>query len=181
MRNRHQSFDDSEFASHFGVWRFCIALIAVLVCEQSLAADGLWIENPTEVAYSVSDLTADAMKLGLSGNSLEETLSTTLTRAGLKARPAEFTRDQGVLFLDIVVENQTFYASLGFWRVATFPLPDGEPASDFVIVWQDYSVGIHHNDAAAVTHTVQKIIDRFVARYSVANKITDPLQAATTP
>jgi hypothetical protein len=181
MRNRHQTFRDRDIASVFGVWRFCVSLIVVLICPQSLAADGLWIENPTDVAYSVGDLTADARKLGLSDNSLVETLSATLTRAGLIARPAEFARDQGVLFLDIIVENQTFYASLGFWRVATFPRPDGEPASDFVIVWQDYSVGSHHNNAAAVNHTVQKIIDRFVVRYSTANKITDPLQAAATP
>ena len=181
MRNRHHTHYDGDFESRFGVWRFCIALLVVLLCQQSLAADGLWIENPTEVAYSVGDLTADARKLGLSDDSLAETLNVTLTRAGLKARPAEFAHDQGVLFLDIIVENETFYASLGFWRVATFPLPDGEPASDFVIVWQDYSVGSHHNDVAAVTHTVQKIIDRFVTRYSIANKITDPLQAAATP
>jgi len=181
MRNQHHNFCGGDIASGFGVWRFCVSLLVVLVCRQSLAADGLWIENPTEVAYSIGELTADARKLGLSGNSLAATLSATLTRAGLKSRPAEFARDQGVLFLDIIVENQTFYASLGFWRVATFPRPDGESASDFVIVWQDYSVGTHHNEAAAVNQTVQRIIDRFVARYSTANKITDSLQAAATP
>ena len=44
MRNRHHIYFDGDFASRFGVWRFCIAILVVLLCQQSLAADGLWIE-----------------------------------------------------------------------------------------------------------------------------------------
>ncbi len=175
------NFRDSDIASFSCFGRLPVLLVILLGAHNSLAADTLWIANPAQVAYSIGALTQDARKLGLSNDSLAGTLNGMLSRAGLTARPAEFERDDGVLFLDIIVEEQTYYASLGFWRIASYPHPDGELASNFVIVWQDYSIGAHYDDPDAVNGTVMQIIERFIAAYSVANELAAPLQAATAP
>lgn len=156
----------------------CLALAggAAVAAEESLR-----VENPAEIAYSIAALTDDAIALGLSSDGLTGILNARLAQAGLTAQPAAPARNDGVLFLDIIVEDETYYASLGFWRTATVPLPDGDPVSDTVIVWQDFSVGTHDDDAALVNKTVRQIVDRFVARYSAANGLATPLRVAASP
>jgi hypothetical protein len=181
MRDSSKNLLDGGTTNGFGAARAFILLLALVCCRNALAADPLWITNPAEIAFSVSELTQEARALGLSDSDLSRTLSGRLTAAGLTPKLAEIEQDDGVLFLDIIVEKQTYYASLGFWRVATIQHPDGRPSSDFVIVWQDYSVGAHHDDPAEITDTVQQIIERFITTYSAANDLDTPLQAAAQP
>jgi uncharacterized membrane protein YdfJ with MMPL/SSD domain len=181
MRNGSIKLIENDNTSRIGMVRVAMLLVALFCFRQAFAADALWIDNPTEISYSVGELTDAAKALGLSNSSLSGTLADGLSAAGLTPKPAAYSNDKSVLFLDIIVEEQTYYASLGFWRVATYQRPDGEQNSDFVIVWQDYSVGAHHDDPAAITSTIQQIIERFIVTYGAANHLERPLQAAANP
>jgi hypothetical protein len=158
------------------------ALLAVAVVAVDVAiADGLRVDNAEEVAFAVAEMTQVAENMGLSKADLVIAVTDKLGRVGLRARPTDNDNDEEVLMIDVVVDDETFYASLGFWRVASYPQPDGENGSGFVTVWQDYSVGAHHGDVDTVYATVTTIIDRFIARYSDANELGDNVQAAATP
>jgi glucan biosynthesis protein len=126
-------------------------------------------------------MTQVAEDMGLSKANLVVVVADKLGRAGLHARPTNANGDEEVLLVDVVVEDETFYVSLGFWRVASYPQPQGETDSGFVTVWQDFSVGAHHGDVDTVYQAVTTIIDRFVASYSNANELGDSVQVASTP
>ena len=164
-----------------GSLRLLLVVAAALVCDTSIADDGLWVDDPEEVAFSVADMTDSARDMGLSSDGFAATLNNMLNHAGLRAKQSDIARDDRVLFLDIIVDDETYYASLGFWRMASYRQPDGELNSEFVTVWQDYSVGAHHDDPGAVRDTVNKIIERFITRYRDANNVRPPLRVASTP
>ena len=172
---------DRNIPTGYRVWRLLLMAAGALACEASLAGDGLWVDNPEEVAFSVADMTSRAKDMGLSDESFAATLSRMLNHAGLRAKQLDLERDSGVLFLDVIVEDETFYASLGFWRMASYRQPDGELNSEFVTVWQDYSVGAHHDDPAKVRATVNKIIARFITKYRDVNNVGTPFRVASTP
>jgi hypothetical protein len=89
--------------------------------------------------------------------------------------------DDDILFLDVIVDGDTFYTSAGFWRMASFPLPNGDINSEFVTVWQDYSIGTHYDDPEMIRASVSRIIERFIAKYSAANNTGNPLRVASAP
>ena len=172
---------DRIIPTGYRVWRLLLMAAGALACETSIAGDGLWVDNPEEIAFSVADMTSSAKDMGLSNESFAATLSTMLNHAGLRARQSSLERDSDMLFLDVIVEDETFYASLGFWRVASYRQPDGELNSELVTVWQDYSVGAHHDDPGKVLDTVNKFIARFIARYRDVNNVSTPFRVASTP
>ncbi len=172
---------DRNIPAGYRLWRLSLMAAGALACETSIASDGLWVDNPEEVAFSVADMTSSAKDMGLSNESFAAALSTMLNRAGLRPRQSVLKRDNDVLFLDVIVEDETFYASLGFWRVASYRQPDGELNSELVTVWQDYSVGAHHDDPATVRDTVNEIIERFIAKYRDVNNVSTPFRVASTP
>jgi hypothetical protein len=155
-------------------------LASALVCGAAAADGSLWVENPQEVAFSVGKMTQSAQDLGLTDSDLAETLSVMLNRVGLRARRSQGTNDDDVLFLDVIVDDETFYTSAGFWRMAKYRLPNGDLTSEFVTVWQDYSVGAHHNDPEAIRVSVNRIIERFITKYSDANSPHAPVQVASS-
>lgn len=162
-------------------WHLPAVLAAALACQTAVAGDGLWVENPGEVAFSVGNMTQVAKDMGFTDAGFATILSTSLQRAGLSAKRSDFKRDNDVLFLDVIVEHETFYASLGFWRKVSYRLPNGKLISEFVTVWQDYSVGAHHDDSRKVRDTVNRIIARFIARYRDVNDTGIPLLVGSTP
>jgi len=170
-----------------GSWTVLIRLLSAVLLVFALAvadiavADGLRVESAEEVAFAVADMTQVAEDMGLSKANLVVVVADKLGRAGLRARPTDANRDEEVLLVDVVVEEETFYVSLGFWRVASYPQRQGETDSGFVTVWQDFSVGAHHGDVDTVHQTVTTIIDRFVASYSDANELGDSVQVAAAP
>jgi hypothetical protein len=166
---------------NFRLRRLPVLLAALFVCEIAVADKELWVENPVDVAFAVGNMTQGAKDMGLTDDGFTEILISSLKRGGLVARPSDFERDHDMLFLDIVVEHETYYASLGFWRLVSYRLPDGELNSEIVTVWQDYSVGAHHNNPARVRDTVTKVIERFVAKYSDVNDVQTPLRVASGP
>ena len=158
------------------------ALLVFAVASADIAvADGLRVDGAENVAFAVAEMTETAEDMGLSRADLATTLTEKLGRAGLRARLSDADRDKDLLLVDVVVEEETFYVSLGFWRVASYPQPGGESSSGFVTVWQDFSVGAHHGDADAVYAIVTTITDRFIARYRDANGLDDRVQVAATP
>jgi hypothetical protein len=157
-----------------------LLVIAVAVADIAIA-DGLRVDNAEEVKFAVADMTQTAKDMGLSKVDLVIAVTDKLGRAGLRARPTDADHDEEVLLVDVVVEDETFYVSLGFWRIASYPQPQGETDSGFVTVWQDFSVGAHHGDVDTVYQTVTTIIDRFVARYSDANELGDSVRVAAAP
>ena len=158
------------------------ALLVFAVAAADLAvADGLRVDGAENVAFAVAKMTQTAENMGLSRADLATTLTEKLGRAGLRARLSDADRDKDLLLVDVVVEEETFYVSLGFWRVASYPQPGGESSSGFVTVWQDFSVGAHHGDADAVYAIVTTITDRFIARYRDVNGLDDRVQVAATP
>lgn len=161
-------------------WKFAVVLF-VLASNSSLANEGLWVENPEVVAFSVAKMTRDAEEIGLTRAVVAADLGDMLGQAGLKAKSAKHKGASGVLFLDVIVEDETFYASLGFWRMASYRLPDGQLKAEFVTVWQDYSVGVHHSDAKTVQATVGQIIEKFIGEYTEANNVGRPHTVASTP
>jgi hypothetical protein len=181
MLNSWRDNLDCNIVAGLCLWQLPVVLAAALACEPVIAGDGLWVEHPEEVAFSVADMTQGAKDMGLTGAGFAATLSTMLQRAGLKARQTDFERDSDVLFLDIIVEDETFYASLGFWRMVSYRLPNGVVNSEFVTVWQDYSVGAHHEDPGKVRATVNSITERFIAKYQDVNKVGSPLRVASMP
>jgi len=181
MLNSWRDNLDCNIVAGLRLWQLPVVLAAALACEPAIAGDGLWVEHPEEVAFSVADMTQGAKDMGLTGAGFAATLSIMLQRAGLKARQTDFERDSDVLFLDIIVEDETFYASLGFWRMVSYRLPNGVLNSEFVTVWQDYSVGAHHEDPGKVRATVNSITERFIAKYQDVNKGGTPLRVASTP
>ena len=152
----------------------------MLACGTAAGSDGLRVERPLEVAFSVAEMTEQARSMGFTDSGVATTLQENLTRAGLAGRRSDPERDSDVLFVDIIVEDETFYASLGFWRMASYRLPGGALNSEFVTVWQDYAVGAHHGDPATVNATVKRIIDRFIVRYSDVNGVSQPQRVAAT-
>jgi len=162
-------------------WRMLVALAAVVMCELSQATESLWVENPEQVAYSVADMTPGAKALGLTNGEFAKSLNVMLSRAGLQGRRSEFRNDSDVLFLDVVVDGETYYASAGFWRMASYRLPNGDIHSEFVTVWQDYSVGAHYDDPETIRVSVERLIERFIAKYNDANSAGRPLSVAATP
>ena len=160
--------------------RAVLLVFAVAVADIAVA-DGLRVESAEEVKFAVADMTLTAEDMGLSRADLALRLTERLSRAGLRARLSDADRDEDLLLVDVVVEDETFYVSLGFWRVATYPQPDGESGSSFVTVWQDYSVGAHHGDVNTVYTTVTTIVDQFITRYSDANDLTGRVRAANSP
>lgn len=177
--SRRKNRSNNE-VSTFTLWQLPVLLAVILGCEVAIAGDELWVENPRDVAFSIGNLTQNARKMGLTDAAFATILSTTLDNAGFTARQSDSMHDD-VLFLDIIVEDESFYASIGFWRVVSFRLPNGEFNSDLVNVWQDYSFGVHRDDAGRVRDTVKKVIDRFIASYGAANGISVPLRLAATP
>lgn len=158
------------------------ALLVFAVAVADIAvADGLRVDSAEDVAFAVAEMTQVAEDMGLSRADLAVALTEKLSRAGLRARLSDADRDKDLLLVDVVVEEEAFYVSLGFWRVASYPQPDGENSSGFVTVWQDYSVGAHHGDVDTVYTTVTTVIDRFIARYSDANELGDSVQVAAAP
>jgi hypothetical protein len=160
--------------------RTAIAICAALLFHAA-AADGLRVDNPAEVSFVVTDMTAIARKIGLSRADLADMVTDKLSVVGISARPTIAERDEEVLLVDVVVEHETFYVSLGFWRVASYPQPQGEITSGFVAVWQDYSVGTHHGNVDTVYDTVTTIVDQFITRYSDANDLAGRVRVATSP
>ena len=158
------------------------ALLVFAVASADIAvADGLRVDGAENVAFAVAEMTETAEDMGLSRADLATALTEKLGRACLRARLSDADRDKDLLLVDVVVEEETFYVSLGFWRVASYPQPGGESSSGFVTVWQDFSVGAHHGDADAVYAIVTTITDRFIARYRDANGLDDRVQVAATP
>jgi hypothetical protein len=126
-------------------------------------------------------MTQAAQDLGLTDKDFAETLRIMLSRAGLQATRSELKLDRNLLFLDVIVDGEVFYVSAGFWRKASYPLPNGKFNSEFVTVWQDYSVGAHYHDPETVRSSVNTLIERFIARYSDANDTGNPLRVASAP
>jgi hypothetical protein len=163
------------------IWRISAVLVLALISGSSFASERLWVEDPGMVAFSIANMTPGAQKIGLTSAAVAANLTTMLSRAGLKARRTSVEGEGDVLFVDIIVEEETYYASLGFWRIASYRLPNGELNAEFVTVWQDYSVGAHHNNPETVQATVSRIIERFIGRYTDANKVGRPLSVASAP
>ena len=157
------------------------SLVFAVAAANIAVADGLRVDSAENVAFAVAEMTATAEDMGLSKADLTITVTDRLGRAGLRARLTDAARDEDLLLVDVVVEEETFYVSLGFWRMASYPQPGGESSSGFVTVWQDYSVGAHHGDVDTVYTTVTAIIDRFITRYSDANELGDSVQVAAAP
>jgi hypothetical protein len=163
------------------IWRVVAVLASTFAWVTSQAADSLWVENPVDVAYSVGEMTKGAQDIGLTTESFAESLHAMLNHAGLQPRQSTRSRDSDVLFLDVIVDGESFYTSAGFWRMANYPLPNGDLNSEFVTVWQDYSIGAHHNNPDIVRASVNTILERFIAKYSDANNTRRPMQVASTP
>lgn len=157
---------------------FLFLLAAASTCGNALADDGLRVDRPLEVAFSISRMTRDAAAMGLTDSGFAVLLSSSLTRAGLSARRSDSENDDTVLFLDIVVEDEAFYVSLDFLRPASFRLPGGEMNSEPVSVWQGYSVGTHKDDAGKIRDTVSQIVEQFVTSYRDANDLSIPARVA---
>lgn len=119
--------------------------------------------------------------MGLTIDGFAKSLSIMLNRAGLQAKRSETERDSDILFLDVIVDGESYYTSVGFWRIASYRLPNGDLNSEFVTVWQDYSVGAHYNDPGTVRASANRIIERFIAKYSDANNTGNPLQVVSAP
>ncbi len=171
--------------STFRGWRLPVLLTAIVSCNIAVAgdetSDELWVEEPRDVVFSIGNMTQSAREMGLTDAAFASILRTSLNRAGLKARQSDSRHDDDLIFLDIIVEDETFYASIGFWRRVNIRLPNEEFYSKFVTVWQDYSVGAHHGDPGRVRDTVHKVIDRFIASYGAANDVSMPLLLSATP
>ena len=161
--------------------QLALALALVLASTASSGSDGLRVENPAEIAFAVAAMTPQAKEMGLTDAGVAETLQSSLSRAGLSGKRSDLEHDSDVLFVDIIVEDETFYASLGFWRMASYRLPGGELNSEFASVWQDYAVGAHHDDPEKVRVTVERIIERFIVKYSDVNSVRKPLRIASMP
>ncbi|MBT8080075.1 MAG: hypothetical protein KJO31_15965 [Gammaproteobacteria bacterium] len=161
-------------------WRRRFAVLALLICTGVSANDELKVQNPQQIAYNVGGMTDAAIELGLDEQRVSMWLAQSLQHAGLAARAADTERDQEVVFLDIVVEAGSYYASVGFWRNASYDLPDGTEASNQVIVWQEYAIGSHNGDVDQLRHTVNRVIERFVSSYGNANDLDLSQQVAAT-
>ena len=152
--------------------RFAAALaLSWLAAARSVSASPeLWVPEPERVAYAVGNMTFNANDLGLSDAFFEHALEEHLADAGLSAYRAEKLADDHVLFLDLVVEETTFVASIEFWRKAEFALPNGTMHSDYVIVWEDFCVGEHENDPDTISRSVARVLDSFVEDYRQTNQ-----------
>lgn len=163
------------------LWRSAAVLSAVFICGTSPASDSLRVEHPVEIAFSIGEMTELAQDMGLSTEEFARSLTVMLNNAGLEARQSEAERDTEILFLDVIVDGESYYTSVGFWRMASYPLPNGEINSEFVTVWQDYSVGTHFDDATTVKASVNRIVERFISKYNDANQSGFPLRVASAP
>lgn len=162
-------------------WRCLgIGFFAALFCQVS-TADRLWVSNPEEIYFAIGAMTSQAQIMGLSDADFAATIHTTLHREGFRARLSNSRRGSDLLFLDIVVEDESYYASLEFRRKASYALPDGKLNSEFVTVWQDYAIGAHHDDPAPIRATVGRILERFVAEYNEVNSAAKRLRVMSTP
>ena len=150
------------------------AAVLALVCVASIrfasAEPALRVSDPDQVAVAVANMTLDANVLGLTDTRFEHVLRKNLDDAGLEARRADRVADDTILFLDLVVQNDSFVASLEFWRRAEYELPDGTTHTDHVVVWEEYCVGSHENDPDLVARSVERIIDAFVSEYRQTNE-----------
>lgn len=147
-----------------------LALTCLLAGRIASAEPGLRVSEPDRVAFAIANMTLDANALGLTDTRFATALRKNLVDAGLDARPADRLADDGILFLDLVVEDDSFVASLEFWRKAAYELPDGTFHADHVVVWEEYCVGSHLNDPDLVTRSVERIIDQFVSAYRQSNE-----------
>ena len=157
------------------------AALCALLAINAAWADGLRVENADEVRFAVGEMTTAAAEMGLSRQVLAQTLTRHLGSAGLSARHAAGDDAESILFVDVVVDGEAYYVSLGFWRKASYPQPGGGQDTDFVTVWQDYAVGAHHGESQTVYETTVTIIDRFIARYSEANRLDRDVTVAAAP
>ncbi len=165
---------------HLQLLRISVA-VWFTVFLNSTAAEGLRVNNAAELAFAVADMTSVAQDMGLSKAGLAGAVREKLGAAGIRARPTIAGQDEEVLLVDVVIEDESFYVSLGFWRVASYPQPQGEITSGFVTVWQDYSVGTHHGNMDTVYDAVTTIADQFIKKYSDANDLAARVRAANSP
>ena len=166
---------------HLSKWLHTLILAVATIASGVASADGLRVENAQDVNFTVAEISGIAKQLGLSRNSIELQLVNKLESAGLRATRSESSQQDEVLLVDIVVQAESYYVSLDFWRLASYSQPQGETSSSFVTVWQDYAVGTHGDDAAAVYATVAQITDRFISQYSHVNGLGDEVHASTGP
>jgi hypothetical protein len=147
----------------------CLILMNSLVAAEG-AEPGLWVSEPETVAIAIGNMTVGANNLGLTDAGFEKELTARLSNAGLKAHRADEDSDESILFLDLVVEQDTFVASLEFWRKAEYQLPDGTSHSDFVIVWEKYTLGAHSDRPEFVADSVAAVLDSFIVDYGIVNQ-----------
>ena len=146
-----------------------IILILITASYNADADPGLWVPEPERVAYAIANMTTDANQLGLTDTQFEAALREKLSGSGITAYRAKRNSEGGILFLDLVVEDRSFVASLEFWRKAEYTLPDGTVYSDHVTVWEEYFIGDHQNDPQNVSESVDLVIDAFVRDYRQSN------------
>ena len=149
-----------------------ISLLAATV-SAGTPTDALRVRDAEEIAFAIADTSAVAEAMGIDEASLAASVRQALGRAGLKARPTLAGHDEAILLVDVLVDGDVYYASAGFWRVASYGRPDGGTETDFVTVWQDYSVGVHRGNGAAIRAAITAVVERFVHNYRRANGIGD--------
>lgn len=162
-------------------WILPLLWASIAAISPAVADDSLRVENSVDIAFSVSRLSNDASGIGLSDAGIAEILSTSLMSAGLVARSSGLRGDEPVLFVDIIVEGDSYYASLDYWRMASIALPDGEINSDYVTVWQDFAFGSHGDAGQTIRDALKRIVERFVIDYRDANAVDAPLRIAAIP
>ena len=141
----------------------------MLLAAEAVIADGLRVEDPSELAFAVAELSNDAEQLGFSRELLVAALKSRLSRVGLEARPSNAQDSDAILFIDVIVDGNVYYVALDFWRVGSFAQPDGQQASAYVSVWQDFSIGSHDGDRSPVDKTFSEVVERFIVQYVEAN------------
>ncbi len=151
----------------------------VLLAVSSADASGLRVDNAEDVAYAVAEMTPAARDLGITRARISRTLDAQLESAGLRGRPSRDNVDKEILLVDVIVTGETYYVSMGFWRVARYPQPGGESDTGFVTVWQDFSVGTHEESASVVYATISTIADRFISKYRDVNQMAKPERLAS--
>jgi hypothetical protein len=158
-------------------------MVAMMVLGPPAVADrSLSVADPENIAITISAMTEHARPLSLTGSEFEASLSAALSDAGLSVRRADFRGDEQILFLDVIVQESVFYTSLRFWRKATYFLPDGQEESEFVPVWEGFSIGDHHQDPMPVRLAVAQIVEDFVVDYRDANGLeTVPPASSPSP
>ena len=143
---------------------------------QDDATDKAIRERADHDALKVSDYeNLTVVVLSIESNSANITEDAVRTRTALRMTASGITprsdANARFLYVFVHVDGGAFNIDLGFYRAASWKLPDGKIVENFLETWNSgHTLGTHGNSAAYIMKALDGRLDQFLNAYLKANQ-----------